>query len=64
MLREALDRGVVRCGGSAGAICWFDGGHSDSRDPTTVKSPKPNLTEEDKKKWKYIRVKGLGFLRW
>ena len=23
MLREAMDRGAVMCGGSAGAICWF-----------------------------------------
>jgi peptidase E len=25
----------VLCGGSAGAICWFEYGHSDSMDPTT-----------------------------
>ncbi len=24
-------------GGSAGAICWFDGGHSDSMDPASFK---------------------------
>ncbi len=41
LLRQALDRGAVLCGGSAGAICWFDGGHSDSRDPTSVLHPKP-----------------------
>mmetsp|Transcript_63138 Transcript_63138/g.186586 ORF Transcript_63138/g.186586 Transcript_63138/m.186586 type:complete len:413 (-) Transcript_63138:7-1245(-) len=35
LLREAADRGVVLTGGSAGAICWFDGGHSDSADPDT-----------------------------
>lgn len=34
-LKDASNNGVVMCGGSAGAICWFDGGHSDSRDPTT-----------------------------
>ena len=33
--RAALECGVVICGGSAGAICWFDGGHSDSADPET-----------------------------
>jgi len=32
-LRAAADRGAVLSGGSAGAICWFDGGHSDSADP-------------------------------
>ena len=30
LLRTAMNRGAVLCGGSAGAICWFDGGHSDS----------------------------------
>ena len=35
LLREAAARGVVLSGGSAGAICWFDGGHSDSMDPDT-----------------------------
>ena len=28
LLRRAMARGVVMTGGSAGAICWFDGGHS------------------------------------
>lgn len=36
MLMDASENGTVMCGGSAGAICWFDGGHSDSRDPTTL----------------------------
>ena len=36
LLREAMERGAVLCGGSAGAIIWFDGGHSDSLDPMTV----------------------------
>jgi dipeptidase E len=27
-LRKAIERGAVMTGGSAGAICWFDGGHS------------------------------------
>jgi len=30
MMRDAAKRGCVMTGGSAGAICWFDGGHSDS----------------------------------
>ena len=31
LLIEALERGVVVAGGSAGSICWFDQGMSDSR---------------------------------
>lgn len=45
----------VLCGGSAGAICWFDFGHSDSMDPTTFLHVDPNLTEAEKKNWEYIR---------
>ncbi|HSF30712.1 MAG TPA: Type 1 glutamine amidotransferase-like domain-containing protein, partial [Candidatus Tectomicrobia bacterium] len=30
LIRQALQRGAVLSGGSAGAISWFDGGHSDS----------------------------------
>jgi hypothetical protein len=33
LLHRAMRRGCVLCGGSAGAICWFDAGHSDSMDP-------------------------------
>jgi dipeptidase E len=50
-LRRAHRRGTVLAGASAGAICWFEHGHSDSmrgygHDP-----------------WEYIRVTGLGLLR-
>jgi dipeptidase E len=31
LLREAYDRGCVMAGGSAGSICWFNGGTTDSR---------------------------------
>lgn len=34
-LRVLAMRGVVLAGGSAGAICWFTSGHSDSADPST-----------------------------
>ncbi|RNF20352.1 cyclin 1 [Trypanosoma conorhini] len=34
-LRAAAMRGAVLAGGSAGAICWFTSGHSDSADPAT-----------------------------
>jgi peptidase E len=30
LLRQAWERGVVLCGISAGAICWFEYGHTDS----------------------------------
>ena len=75
MLRTAMDRGAVLTGGSAGAICWFDGGHSDSWDPDTFKKAMLADKEERKdeassapkdgqakKDWKYIRVPFLGFL--
>jgi dipeptidase E len=61
MLRKAIDGGLVFCGGSAGAICWFDGGHSDSMDPTSYLEPVP---AEDPRAadWRYIRVDGLGIV--
>ena len=37
LLLDAMGRGCVMCGGSAGAICWFDGGHSDSMDPDSYR---------------------------
>ena len=33
MLREAWDRGVLLCGWSAGMICWFEAGVTDSFGP-------------------------------
>lgn len=36
-LRTAMERGTIMTGGSAGAICWFDGGHSNSMDPDTYR---------------------------
>lgn len=37
LIRTAAARGAVMTGGSAGAICWFDGGHSDSMDPESYR---------------------------
>ncbi|WP_040803231.1 peptidase E [Nocardia concava] len=34
ILREAWENGAVMTGGSAGAICWFEGGTTDSYGPT------------------------------
>ena len=50
VLAEAVSRGIVLSGLSAGAICWFKYGHSDSR------SFSGNV------EWGYIRVSGLGFI--
>ncbi|GMI28331.1 hypothetical protein TrRE_jg249, partial [Triparma retinervis] len=78
VLREAAERGAVIGGGSAGAICWFDAGHSDSFDPDSYKGAMlrefgnyPPTKKEDESsdfaggeaaQWKYIRVPCLGFL--
>jgi dipeptidase E len=44
-LRNALARGVVLCGGSAGFISLCDGGHSDSMQPDSYKNPPGNLPQ-------------------
>jgi peptidase E len=31
VLRKAYERGVILAGGSAGSLCWFEGGSTDSR---------------------------------
>jgi dipeptidase E len=31
VLRKAYDKGIILAGGSAGSLCWFLGGYSDSR---------------------------------
>lgn len=51
LLREAYERGAVCCGASAGSICWFEYGVSDSRQ------------FKNKRSHEYIRVKGLGILK-
>ena len=50
VLAEAASRGIVLSGLSAGAICWFKYGHSDSRAFSSSAA------------WDYIRVRGLGFV--
>ena len=50
ILRAAHEGGTVLSGVSAGAICWFSYGHSDSM---SFYSP------DD---WRYIRVKGMGLI--
>lgn len=50
LLEEALKKDIVLCGLSAGSICWFDYGNSDSR----------KFTSNSKQ---LIKVKGLGFIK-
>ena len=50
-LRAAYEKGIVLSGISAGAICWFDSGHSDS------------MSFYNPQDWQYINVKGLGLVR-
>lgn len=50
LLAAAYKRGAVLAGVSAGSICWFDSGHSDS------------MSFYNPDKWKYINVKGLGLI--
>ena len=50
MLREAHRHGVVLAGQSAGLLCWFAWGHSDSQ---YYYSP------DD---WDYVRVRGMGLV--
>lgn len=50
LLREVYARGTVLSGVSAGALCWFAYGHSDSQ---RFYNPE---------NWDYIRVRGLGWL--
>ena len=50
LLKEAYKKGVVLSGLSAGSICWFQYGHSDS-------------LSFSNKKWEYIRINGLGLIK-
>jgi dipeptidase E len=50
LLVSAYENGTVLSGISAGAICWFDSGHSDS------------MSFYNPRDWKYINVKGLGLV--
>jgi dipeptidase E len=78
LLRNGMDRGLILAGGSAGAIVWFDSGHSDSADPSSFKHAMKesaikiseetftedslNLSDDIYSAWEYMRVEGLGFL--
>ena len=51
LLKSAYENGTVLSGISAGSICWFDSGHSDS------------MSFYNPRKWKYINLRGLGLIR-
>jgi dipeptidase E len=51
LLKAAYRKGTVLAGPSAGSICWFDSGHSDS------------MSYYNPQKWKYINVRGLGLIK-
>lgn len=51
ILKEAYQRGIVLSGISAGGICWFEAGHSDS------------MSFYNPDNWDYIKVRGLGLLK-
>jgi len=51
LLKTAYNKGTVLCGISAGAICWFEYGHSDS------------MSKYNPDNWDYIRVKCTGILK-
>ena len=48
ILLEAYEKGIVLSGLSAGCICWFSWGHSDS------------MASYHPESWSYIKVKGMG----
>ena len=50
LLRSAYRAGAVLCGISAGAICWFESGHSDS------------MSFYNPTRWEYVNVKGLALI--
>jgi dipeptidase E len=50
LLASAYEQGAVLSGISAGAICWFDSGHSDS------------MSFYNPRQWNYINVRGLGLI--
>jgi dipeptidase E len=50
LLIKAYESGTVMSGLSAGAICWFKHGHSDS------------MSYYPSENWEYIRMRGLGLI--
>jgi dipeptidase E len=70
-LREAWERGVVLTGSSAGAICWFDSGVTDSFGPELAAiaclgflpgSACPHYDSEERRRPTFRRLVGSGAL--
>ena len=71
VLREAWERGVVLCGGSAGAICWFEASVTDSFGPQLEGmrdglgflpgSACPHYDGEARRRPRYAELVGGGF---
>jgi len=51
VLKLAYETGTIMSGVSAGSICWFESGHSDS------------FAFEGNSEWSYTRVEGTGILK-
>lgn len=50
LLKEAYNSGTILAGLSAGSICWFEYGHSDSE------------AFDDQGNWQYIKLEAMGIL--
>jgi len=71
LLREAWDRGVLLCGWSAGMICWFEAGVTDSFGPQLAGmqdllgflpgSACPHYDSEDRRRGVYRELVRNGF---
>jgi len=65
LMKEASLKGVVLCGGSAGAGCWFSSLQTDSLRPDNTKNKelvKNELSEEELSDWDYTKISALGFV--
>lgn len=51
-LKKAWEKGIILSGLSAGSICWFESGHSDSIGFV-----------DEKEKYNYIKLDALGFIK-
>lgn len=72
VLREAWDRGIVLGGASAGSLCWFEEGTTDSRPQEVTKieclgflrgSHSPHYDTEEERRPTYHRLIGSGELQ-
>jgi len=71
LLRQAWDRGIVLCGSSAGSICWFEAGITDSFGPRLAElrdglgflpgSNCPHYDSEERRRPVFMRAVAGGF---